>query len=413
MPVTKNTVTSKNNKGGNAGKNVKANTKTKKNTKLNNEKKYKYYAESEFVPEKYLQQQFSARGNWTRVPSYKLKATHSIDYIYVDGKCLLDKVHYGVDTHLKNIIDEKKKLVCDKHLLVENMNKSPTCKKYVNDSKLLDLLDISIDLLDISNNKPTSVFIETHKPLFANPAVVYIFKPISGFGGAGIQRFNTFDDFLKSVKSIITKYSPTWKPTIKHNRNNRYWQLQQYMTDPLLLNLNDEKYKFHVRMYFIYRPGDKQSFYLKRGLIATALAPYYKGNWTDTDIHDTHFNGRVGESFPVALGLSQANSSNIYRQLDELFGEINKILKSNNAGCFSESSVCYHLFGADIMITQDYQVKILELNCSPGLYTPEKDKLIPEANSVIENIMDIIVDEYFPPQHKPDNPYRDDVVFLN
>lgn len=75
---------------------------------------YKYYAESEFIPESYLHQQFTIRKNWKRIHSDKIKIPTNLNYIYVDGKYFLDKKHYNMNATLKNMINEKKNMYVKK-----------------------------------------------------------------------------------------------------------------------------------------------------------------------------------------------------------------------------------------------------------------------------------------------------------
>ena len=364
---------------------------------------YKYYAETAFIPESYLNQQFAIRKNWKRIHRDKIKLPANLNYVYVDGKYLLDKLHYNINATLKNLINEKKKEVCEKDKLVANMSKLGEYKKYIIDAVIVDILDIK--------NNPNKLA-SKYKHMFNNSEkAIYIFKPVSGYGGAGIQRFTSFELFQNYVNYIISKWSYLW--TVKNLNYYRYWQLQEYIKHPLLLKLptNTKPYKFHIRLHYIFRP-DKQSFYLKRGLMATSELPYIADKWNDKRIHDTHFRGRIGESFPDALKLSQDLLKTIYSQLDEIFTGIDKILRNVGVGCFEESKYCYHLFGADIMIMDDYKVKIIELNDSPGLFYLDNPILPTEQKSIIENIMDLIIDEYFPPLYKPENPYIDDVVYI-
>jgi hypothetical protein len=261
---------------------------------VNQIKQYKYYAEAEFIPESYLHKQFTIRKNWTRIHRDKLKLTNdltylhksNLDYIYVDGKYLLDKIHYDMSATLKNITNEKKKEVCEKDKLVINMSKTAVYKKYVMDSLIVDILDIK--------NNPAHLATK-YKQMFNNPAAIYIFKPVSGYGGAGIQRFNSFESFKNYINYVIAKWSHLW--SVKNLIYYRYWQLQEYIKTPLLLKLpsSPRPYKFHIRMYYIFIPNSP-SFYLKRGLMATAELPYIADKWADKRIHDTHFGGKYEQS---------------------------------------------------------------------------------------------------------------------
>ena len=140
--------------------------------------------------------------------------------------------------------------------------------------------------------------------------------------------------------------------------------------------------------------------------------PYVQGNWVNKDIHDTHFHGREGEKFPDALNLSPYQKTKIYKQIYELYSILNNYLKANTK-CFKESDHCFHIFGADLMITKDYNLKILELNKSPGLADEKKKFVQDEYKSIIENIMSVIVDDLFPPNNSVENKFLKDVVFLD
>jgi hypothetical protein len=91
---------------------------------------------------------------------------------------------------------------------------------------------------------------------------------------------------------------------------------------------------------------------------------------------------------------------------------LNNYLKANTK-CFNESKYCFHIFGADLMLTSDYNVKILELNNSPGLADETNKFVQDEYKSIIENIMTVIVDDLFPPNNSVENKFLKDVVFLD
>jgi hypothetical protein len=360
---------------------------------------YNYFSETEFYPDKYVESLFAARGNWNRITKAELKTTDKpIHFIHVNGKYTLDKHLYGVKSELKNLIAEKK-IVGNKNTLITNLAKYKNGKKYILETHDIDASQI------MANPK----LLEQYKKLFTKNKV-FIFKPVSGYAGANIEIVKSYAELEKYMTRIIKRWSSNWKTGSIYYKD---WVLQEYLADPLLFTVPNSKqgYKFHIRHYFIFRPGDKKSFYFKKGIIATALKPYIKGEWSNKDIHDTHFHGRDGEKFPDALKLSPVIMKKIYSQIHELYGIINDILKKN-AKCFTESHNCFELFGADLMITKDYTIKILEFNYSPGLAYDDKDYVIDEKKSIIENYMSIIIDEYFPPLNKVENKFADDVVYV-
>ena len=252
--------------------------------------------------------------------------------------------------------------------------------------------------------------LEKYKSLFKAKSV-YIFKPVSGYAGANIEIITSYTQFEKSMDIIIKKWTPAWN---RGSSMYKEWVLQEYLADPLLYRNPEDniEYKFHIRHYFIFRPGDKKSFFLKKGLFTTGLRPYKLGDWSNKLIHDTHFHGRDGIPFPEDLNLTPAQEESIYKQITELYSDIDNILKKNT-GCFDESKYCFEVFGADLMITKDYKVKILEMNSSPGLAYDDREEVQEEKKSVIENYMSVIVDDYFPPANPVENKFAKDVVFIN
>jgi hypothetical protein len=391
--------------------NTKLQNKTKKrhsHYQLVNPQTYNYFSETEFYPDKYITGLFSARGNWNRITKTELKTTDKpIHFMYINGKYYLEKYHYGVHAELKNFISGSRKIVADKSSLIKELSKFPVGRKYILETYTINGLQIM--------NKPNQL--QKYKYLFAGKpltAKTYILKPVSGFSGANIHIITSYDELVTRMNNHIKKWSNIWR---KGSDYYKEWVLQEYLSDPLLFKgqkktaSDNPGYKFHLRHYFIFRPGDKKSFFLKKGLMATGLKPYVKGDWNNKDIHDTHFHGREGEKFPAALNLSQVIMHKLYKQLYELYSIINKILKVNSK-CYSESRNCFALFGADLMITNDYNIKILEFNDSPGLGYEDQEYVPDEKKSVIENIMDIIVDEYFPPKTQVVNSFSDEVVFV-
>ena len=387
--------------------------KTKKrNTKYS--QTYNYYSATEFYPDKYIEGLFTSRGNWNRITKDELKTTKKpIHFMYINGKYYLEKYHYNVHVKLKNVISESRNIVSDKSSLIHELSKYPAARKYI-----LETHDINAQII---MNKPS--ILHKYKRLFnvltnqqngTSPKKIYILKPVSGYAGANIDIITTYDEFVNKMNMHIKKWGKGWRSGSNYYKK---WVLQEYLTEPLLfkesgsLESDKKEFKFHLRHYFIFRPGSKHSFFLKKGLMATGLKPYVKGDWLNKDIHDTHFHGLEGEKFPSALNLSPGIIHKLYKQLYELYSFINKILKAHGQ-CYAESHNCFEVFGADLMITKDYNIKILEFNSSPGLGYEDNEYVPDEKKSVIENIMSVIVDEYFPPAKTVNNPFTDDIVFV-
>lgn len=379
---------------------------------------YNYFSETEFYPDKYITGLFAARGNWNRISKSELKSTDKpIHFIYINGKYLLQKYYYGVKATIGSMIDDSRKIVSLKHNLVDYLGKHPMGRKYIMESHTINAEKImkrpnmlyKYNYLFDSNDSTLSFNpISPHKPKQPVLSKIYIFKPVSGFAGSNIEMIMTFDELKNTLTKIISKYRNTWARGSSYNKE---WVLQEYLADPLLFKDKDANYKFHIRHYYIFRHGPKPSFYLKKGLIATGLKPYIKGDWQNKDIHDTHFHGHDGRLFPSELNLTAQQTTQIYKQITELYKIIDNYLKKH-AKCYKEYKYCFEIFGADLMITNDYKIKILELNDSPGLGYEDREDIQDEKKSVIENVLSIIIDDYFPPAKPVNNPFSKDVVFL-
>ncbi len=93
------------------------------------------------------------------------------------------------------------------------------------------------------------------------------------------------------------------------------------------------------------------------------------------------------------MKLPEKIKDNIWNQILDLFEKIGKI---DDYDCFGESKDCYRILGADVMITDTYQVKIIEINHNPGLPTIVSRF----GRKIFENEMSLIVDSVFPPKNK-------------
>ena len=104
-------------------------------------------------------------------------------------------------------------------------------------------------------------------------------------------------------------------------------------------------------------------FIVKRMQILTAKKKY-KLNDFDLDIHNTHYkdsekNLTMENYFAKTYG--KDNEKYIYQQIIKLFSYI---LKIDDLKCYTKN--CFEIFGADILITDDFRIKLLEINDKVG-----------------------------------------------
>jgi hypothetical protein len=346
-----------------------------------------YYVKSDYYTEKYIDTLFDST-RWKKVSTTELTSYIAnktpIDYIYLDGKHYYNPINFKLTAHVKNLVGDEKRTITSKNKLMDNLSKLPAARKFI-------MPQLEIDLYKLYTNTRFRMQELSKLNKVFNTKKVFIFKPVSGFAGQGIQIVTSMNKLQSYINIIIKENSKAWNKSkkIEGAEKLRIWVLQEYLTDPLLINLSAQHgrkpgaYKFHIRHYLFYVPG-KTSYYVYEGEIAPARAPYIQGNWGNKLIHDTHFYGRDGELFPAALGLSDKQVSNIYKQIDELYSHI---LTCINAKCYSESSACYELFGVDLMITHDYKVKVIEVNEKLGM----PSSLTPMSQILFEGCLEKIV----------------------
>ena len=136
---------------------------------------------------------------------------------------------------------------------------------------------------------------------------------------------------------------------------------------------------------------------MDKGEIATAKKPYISDNYYDNSIHDTHFyKNKKPLYFPDDLvsNYGKQKYGIIFKQIVTIFKGVHKCIR---AKCYSESKHCFRLFGGDIMITNDFNVKIIEVNEKPSCSIFNLNKI---THHLFENIMEKIVDKHFPPSIK-------------
>ena len=199
-------------------------------------------------------------------------------------------------------------------------------------------------------------------------------------------------------KEILREYRRSRREKIgpsKEKDKYKDWVLQEYINNPLLVKGR----KFHIRIYYlVYRT---EAFVYNVGKIITAGEKYKREDYSNKKIHDSHITDSLqGMFFPESLKLTKKREKEVWGQIIELFKDIKKLGKFE---CFPESKDCYQIFGADLMITDNYQVKMLELNTKLGFNEFEGIRF---NKYLIENEMQTIVDNIFPPEKKQE-PIKD------
>ena len=335
-------------------------------------RKYTYLVKTVYLDTKEVSQIFKRRGNWEPFRENRHDNNYP-DFLYVDGKFTYDRRLFGVKSLLKNQVYNHE-YITRKDELFKNLGD----KKYLFDNYNLDINNINYQKVEEMFNKNK----------------VLILKPVKGFKGLGITIFDGFDNFknyMKEKKYLDSIEEVEGKKLGPSKEKDKYrdWVLQEYINNPLLVKGR----KFHIRIYYLVY--HTEAFVYNIGKIITAGEKYKREDYLNKKIHDTHITDSLqGMFFPESLKLTKKREKELWEQIIQIFKDIKKLGKFE---CFPESKDCYQIFGADLMITDDYKVKMLELNTKLGFNEFEGIRF---NKYLIENEMQTIVDNIFPPEKK-------------
>ncbi len=341
--------------------------KTIARTKKSQKKKtYSYLIKTDYYDVDMVNKLFTQRGNWE---PYNPAIHEKPDFFYIDGLHIADKKLYDIKSGLKSLVGDGKKTVVVKNNLYRNLSIIPEARKFLPWTVELDIKGKTHNYL-LGYKK----YFHTGKPLICKIANMG-----EGQNIITTDRFDVWQKFMAGKISLLQK-----RPTLIMNK----WVLQEYIANPLLKNGR----KFHLRLMLLYQPGRRPSYYIHDARAALAEAPYKAGDWTNKDIHDTHFHRRQGLMFPLDFPeIPSQQITNIYQQIDTITKYVVNTITPN---CYPDSQHCYEFFGLDLMITNDYKVKLIEVNDRIGLSgTPEYKA------ETFAGIMKLVVDEYYPPQN--------------
>ena len=257
-----------------------------------------------------------------------------------------------------------KDAITNKQLLYQNMKKyfPDICSKHMAKTYLLkdinSLKDINFfenELSDMTSSEEAST---SEDSLMKGETLnkTYIVKPVGHGACAGVGVTVVTND--KELEEARRELSKRFRNII----------ISEYIQNPLLY----EGRKFHIRMYILINSDSTWSFW-KRGKAMTAKISYKKGDWTNKDIHDSH-----GETTPKDIYFPEDIAPKekyeyVYEQIELILGAAANIVKPH-VKCYEESKNCCEVFGIDFMITDDYTVKLIEINAEAGYGAKNEDK---------------------------------------
>ena len=316
------------------------------NDNSNNGEKTMYFYEpsinvKKFIPKGYI-----------LIKNKELHKYKFIDWIYFSSKLRKDykNIIFDIKTNMNNwvIASEKLKLITNKYLLHITIKKEnpDLYKKYF------------IDKIKINKEEDLDNFMVKGR--------YYILKPIPGSSGLGIKMVDSKKKALNYINNF--KFSKNeLKKIIKLKKKNKidYWIIQQYIENPLLLN----KRKFHLRVLVLFLNLNKErKLYIYDEFMVIPALKEFNLNSNNKNIHNSHgkpYNDKEIYNFYLMYkkNISLKERKNIKLQIIDLMKGLKKYISGT---CYVKNENCYQFLGLDIMIDENYKVKILELNLRPG-----------------------------------------------
>lgn len=265
-----------------------------------------------------------------------------------------DRRAYSVQSWIKSLLGEGKKVITDKSSLFKEMNKIGA-GKYLAPTR---------DLATVNS---------------VTPGEILIAKPTGNYtgGGRGNRIILSLNDLLETKQDYA--------------KQKLGGIVSTYINQPWLHNGK----KMHLRMYFLVRAAAPELgvtyFYelWNRGKINTASLPYIQGEYDNPAIHDSHMKSTDADfSFPEDLQIpddiilpgattaeqrKQMITQMIFEQMVGAMNGVGQIMQSHS-NILSESRFGYEVFGIDFMIaTENGQPRVYLLECNTRVaYGPVK-----------------------------------------
>ncbi len=237
-----------------------------------------------------------------------------------------------------------------------------------------------------------------YKKIIKNNEPWYI-KINNQFGGKGNFIVTSYQEFIDITNNLLHRKKSMKKSSVNKSINEINGLLiNKYMTNPLLFNNK----KFHLRLYYIIYINSSnviKSFLSKYGFILTAKNDYNSDPklYNDVDIHDSHFKStKTDYLFPnnFIKEYGENNTQKVFNQILNIFKFISKI-QANNIKLMPNSNNGYNIFGTDLLVDENFNVKLLELNKNTLLATKTNNINHFFSNYLFGNIYNEIITEVF------------------
>jgi hypothetical protein len=265
--------------------------------------------------------------DWREIRTNQLNTESHIDMIYVDG-IYIDKRLYNVQCTLKNLLDNRKEIITDKSNLFFNMQET--------------FPEIASKHLSFTQNLTDVKSLEMND--------VMIIKPVGrgAFSGRDIT-IVTNNNGLDNAKALCSKYPKAIAV--------------KYVRDPLLFDGR----KFHIRSYMLITIQPFQVLLFDQSKILTAKDKYVDANYNNKGIHDTHISSTPRNLyFPEDLNIPKEKMKSVQTQMNTIVEHLGKLM-FGQVYPYPESKHAFEVFGLDFLITQSFNVILMEVNDRVGM----------------------------------------------
>lgn len=276
-----------------------------------------------------------------------LKKYKTLEWIYFSSKFSKKKLLYDISSEtIYGIIFEKPNIFNKYYLheIIKNNNKK-IYKKYLVNQQL------------IKSNSNIDNFMKKGK--------LYIVKPISGSGGVGIKVFDNNEKLKKYISNF--KITNVGKQKLLKSNVIKEWLIEDYIEKPLLIYGK----KFHIRVLcLIFIENNNILFYLFDKFFIYTAVKKYTLNKLNKNVHNSHIstNNELKKAINEYNKLDSKILKNIKDQIIYLCKYIKTLLP--NMKCYPETKNCFQHIGFDFMVTNNHQVKLIEINQRPGVKGP-------------------------------------------
>lgn len=314
-----------------------------------------------------------------------------------DKECKI--LHYGdyEDMDIDILVEDKKylfssyiyrKSLIRKHYLL-NTIQHYTCK---NPDSILNQLYLETFRFEIDYAEFLDDYLDEFYELrdeILKEEKIWILKPSMSDKGQGIRIFKTmeelqaiFDDFDDdSEEEEENEQAVTAEDTRVITSQLRHFIVQEYMTNPLLLNAYNNR-KFHIRTYVMCK-GDIDVFVYQRMLALFSEVEYDKIDGETFDFEKLNLNEHLtntclqkgdqlqgGKDVVVAEfckleGVLETVKAIILKQINENVKELFKAAINVDRMNFQPLENAFEFYGLDFLVDDQYKVKVLEVNAYP------------------------------------------------